>query len=125
MFNMQNWQLEIEKNISLGDFNNVADAEKYGSFPGKYGDCAATNVNNKTDKFKEIELCEAEYSYFYKGDGYFYGIKKDNTEVIAILTHGGKIIPAFAGAGEFNLKNNKRKRQSQAYLKLPFFNYSS
>lgn len=107
MFNMQNWQLEIEKNISLGDFNNVVDAEKYGSFPGKYGDCAATNVNNKTDKFKEIELCEAEYSYFYKGDGYFYGIKKDNTEVIAILTHGGKIIPAFAGAGEFNLKNNK------------------
>ena len=107
MLDIRNWYLENEENIALGNFNNVADAEKYGAFPGKFGDCAATSVKDNGKKFEETDFCEEDYSYFYKGNGYFYGIKNDNTEVIALITKEGKLIQAFRGAGEFNLKNNK------------------
>lgn len=107
MLDIRNWHLENEENISLENFNNVDDAENYGAFPGKFGDCASTSVKDSGQKFEEKDFCEDDYSYFYKGNGYFYGIKNDNTEIIALVTKEDKLIPAFAGAGEFNLKNNK------------------
>lgn len=107
MSNVGNWRLENEENIFVGTFNNISDIEKYGAFPGKYGDCAATSSKENCEKFRETDFYEQDYSFYYKGNSYFYGIKKDNTEVVAIVTDNGKLIPVFAGAGEFNLKNNK------------------
>lgn len=104
--NIRDWTLPEEVNVSVGDFNNVFD-DRLKAFPGKFGDLAAEDAKVNSQKFTEIEYSDEEYSYSYKGDGYFYGIKKDNTEIIAILTKEGKLIPAFEGAGSFNLKNNK------------------
>ena len=103
---IKNWHLEKESNISVGDFNNVTDTDKFGAFPGKFGDCAAASTLDAQQKYEQIDFCEIEYNYFYKGNGYFYGLKKDNSEIIAIVTDDNKLIPTFSGAGEFNLKNN-------------------
>ena len=103
---IRNWHLEKESNISVGDFNNVTDTDKFGAFPGKFGDCAAASTLDAQQKYEQIDFCEIEYNYFYKGNGYFYGLKKDNSEIIAIVTDDNKLIPTFSGAGEFNLKNN-------------------
>ena len=106
MSDIRNWHLENENNISVGDFKNIVDTEKYGAYPGKFGDLAATVNSAEKGRFSETELCAEDYSFCYRGNGYFYGIKKDNTEVVAIVTDNGKLIPVFAGAGEFNLKKN-------------------
>lgn len=106
MFDIRNWHLENEKNISVGNFNNVDNVEKYGAFPGKFGDRAPTLVKENAKKYEEILFCEFDFLYYYKGNGYFYGIKNDNTELIAIITKENKLIPTFKGAGRFNLKTN-------------------
>lgn len=104
---VRSWKFSNEPNISVGDFNNVTDFEKFGSFPGKFGDCAAISDKGEIGKYTEIDFRREDYNYCYQGNGYFYGIKKDNTEVIGIFTKENKLIPAFAGAGAFNIKNNQ------------------
>lgn len=102
--NVRLWKMDTCKNASIGNFNNVTDIEKFGSFPGKFGDCAATVKG--TSAYSETEFNKEEYEFFYLGEEYFYGIKNDNTEVIALVTKSGKLIPAFSGAGHFNIKTN-------------------
>ena len=61
-------------------------------------------INRKAysfDEFKSITFAEGDYLYFYKGNNYFYGIKKDYSEFIASVGSNGDIIPVVAGAGSF------------------------
>lgn len=101
--NVRLWKMDIDKNVSVGSFNNITDIEALGAFPGKFGDCAA-GVSGSA--YNLIELNIDEYEFCYQGDGYFYGIKNDNTEVIALVTDNSKLIPAFSGAGNFSIKTN-------------------
>lgn len=109
------WTMDIEPNFSVGDFNNVTENGGVATFPGERGDAAATYfLKNQKPLFSEtLEI--ADYLYIHKGKNYFYGIKKDNTEVIASLD-GDSIIPLVAGAGgfEFRDENNTVRFSSGA-----------
>jgi len=98
------WWLNAEENVFVGEFDNVTDKKNKGIFPGQrigngilFKDVAPDSV------YTPEEINESDYQFCYKGKDYFYGIKNDNTEVIAILTADGKIIPARAGVGGYKV----------------------
>ena len=61
----------------------------------------------KADKIfqgKEIKtesLIQEDYLYFYKGSNYFYGIKRDNNELIALMSANDVLTPVSCGAGSY------------------------
>ena len=96
--------MDIEPNFSVGDFNNVTENGGVATFPGERGDAAATYfVENKKSLETQMLFCD-DYLYLHKGKNYFYGIKTDNTEIIATL-QGDSIIPLIAGAGGFEFRD--------------------
>ncbi len=97
--NVRLWQLEDEARISVGDFNNVTD-EKLAVFPGKHGDSAYEVKPEEAVELKTLKLNEADYKYSFKGNGYFYGITNEDTEIIAILK-GDELTPITAGVGGY------------------------
>jgi len=102
--NIGNWKLDPDATVSVGDFNNTTNKDDC-TFPGQYeGDGIFMVQNPNKVPLKLCPFCESDYSYFYKGDGYFYGITKENEEVIAILTDDGRIIPTVKGAGSYKFK---------------------
>ena len=98
------WSLDPQENVFVGEFNNVTDNAK-AVFPGQKGGDSIYRVDKNPDAVYTPEaITESEYQFLYKGNGYFYGIKNDNTEVIAILTEDGKIIPTRQGIGGYNAR---------------------
>lgn len=99
-----NWHLNAEENVFVGQFGNVADAENGGIFPGQRAGNSIYRMDVEPDAvYTPQEINEDDYLYCYKGSGYFYGITKENTEVIAVLTDGGKIIPTRQGIGGYTV----------------------
>lgn len=64
--NIGNWKLNIGSYISVGDFNNVSDVEKFGVFPGKFeGDSEYFTVNENPAPLNKISYNESDYAYSY------------------------------------------------------------
>ena len=102
--NIGNWWLNAEENVYVGAFDNVSDSEKC-VFPGqKAGDSIYRAEKDPDAVFTPQEIKEGDYEFLYKGNGYFYGLTKEKTEVVAILTDDGKIIPTRAGIGGYNAR---------------------
>ena len=99
-----NWWINPKEKAYMGQFNNISDLEKQGVFPGKYDTESSLRKELNPEKVEAVEVNEADYQYSYFGDEYFYGIKNDNTEVIAIVTDDKKIIPVRDGIGKYSLK---------------------
>ena len=95
--NIGKWSLDALENDSVGDFNNVSD-KSLAVFPGQKEGDSIFNVENKTGAPEAERFDESQYKYYYFGNGYFYGIKNDNSEQIAIVTAEKDLIPVFAGA---------------------------
>mgnify|MGYP005803680105 CR=1 FL=1 len=102
------WNLRADENVSVGDFDNVIDAKKFGVMPGQKGDSAYTFVPENKPTLNKTAYNSADYKYSCCKAGYFYGLKNDNTEVIGICTDN-IIIPVYAGAGFFLLKTGGGK----------------
>ncbi len=99
-----NWTLNAEEKVYVGSFDNVTDIENNGIFPGQRSEGSILCHDVEPDAvYTPEEIAEADYQFCYKGKDYFYGIKNDNTEVIAILTASGKIIPTRQGIGGYNV----------------------
>lgn len=97
-----NWWLNAEENVYIGEFDNVKDVENNGIFPGqRIGDGIYKEAVAPDTVYTPEEIADSQYQFCFKGNGYFYGIKQDNTEVIAILTDEGKIIPTRQGLGGY------------------------
>ena len=101
--NIGKWSLDALENVSVGDFNNVSD-KSLAVFPGQKEGDSVFNVENKTGAPEAERFDESQYRYYYFGNGYFYGIKNDNSEQIAIVTAEKDLIPVFAGGGTFRFK---------------------
>ncbi len=100
-----NWNLNPEEKVYVGEFNNVKDIAKDGIFPGqRAGDSIYRKDKNPDLKYTPVDFVEADYQFSFCGNGYFYGITNENTEVIAIVTDDGKLIPTRAGIGGYNVK---------------------
>ena len=103
------WHLEPKEKVSVGDFCNVTDVEKYGVFPGKFeGDSAYTLVNEDAKPLAKKAYVADEYVYTYTADSYFYGITKENTEVIAVI-EDNILTPISEGAGGFVFEKEGKK----------------
>ncbi len=101
---IRNWMLDVNENVSVGDFNNITD-EKLGIFPGQFeGDSELFNINENAQPLKKIEFKAEEYDFFYKGFGYFYGITVNKTEIIASVCSDGMLLPLTEGAGGYVFK---------------------
>lgn len=100
------WKLRADENVSVGDFDNVDDTEKLGIMPGQKGDSAYTFVPEDKQTADKIEFNPADYKYSYCKAGYFYGIKKDDTEIIGLCSDNF-VTPIYDGAGFFFLKTGK------------------
>ena len=112
--NIGEWKVNPKANVSVGDFNNVTD-NALKVFPGQFeGDGVFITENPDVKPLNIIDFAEDDYKYSYKGNDYFYGIKNDNTEVIAIITAEGKLIPTVKGAGGYSFK----KRNGDALFKV-------
>jgi len=99
-----NWWINPKEKAYMGQFGNVTDLENKGIFPGKYDTESSLRKDLNPEKVEAIEVKEADYQYSFLSDEYFYGIKNDNTEVIAIVTDEKKIIPVRNGIGKYHLK---------------------
>jgi len=98
------WWLNTEENVYVGEFDNVKDVENDGIFPGQNAGNSILRHDVEPDSvYTPIEIIESDYQFCFKGKDYFYGLKNDNTEVIAILTKDGKIIPTRQGIGGYNI----------------------
>ncbi len=105
-YGIRDWALDAKENVSVGDFSNVENIEKFGVFPGKFeGDSVFRVENDKPESIKKIPFIEEDYLYFHKGDGYFYGITKNSEEIIAIVDEDD-IIPVTSGAGGYVFEKN-------------------
>ena len=110
--NIGEWKLNASANVSVGDFNNTTSPE-FCVFPGQFeGDSAFVVEKQDFSPIKALNFDEADYKYFYNGNGYFYGITKGNTEIIGFLKKDGTIIPTVSGAGGLSFK----KRNGEALL---------
>ncbi len=102
--NIGKWWLNPEENVYVGEFDNVKDVENNGIFPGQNAGNSILRHDVEPDSvYTPIEIIESDYQFCFKGKDYFYGLKNDNTEVIAILTKEGKIIPTRQGIGGYNI----------------------
>ena len=106
--NVKNWQLADVENISVGDFNNVSDREKFGICPGQRGDSAFEIKNETAGDLKSIKRVDGDYKFICAKGGYFYGITNENTELIAI-DKGESLIPVLEGAGGMLLSSREKK----------------
>ncbi len=112
--NIGEWKLNANANVSVGDFNNVTNPSD-AVFPGKFeGDSIFTVKNEKAEPLNINDFVADDYSYYYLGNGYFYGITKENTEVIAAVLPDGKLVPTIIGAGGYSLK----KRNGDVLFKV-------
>ena len=104
------WHLEPQAKVSVGDFNSVSDIEKYGVFPGKYeGDSAYTIVTDDAKPLNKIPYVPDDYLCTVVSDsGYFYGITKEKTEIIAVM-EDNCLIPVSGGAGGFVFEKEGKK----------------
>lgn len=101
--NIGNWKVDPLENVSVGDFNNVTDKAS-AVFPGQYeGDSVFIRESENTEPLKTEAVKAENYAYSFVGNGYFYGIKNDNTEVIAIVKDN-ILTPVQQGAGRFVIK---------------------
>ena len=100
-----NWTLNSDEKVYVGKFDNVKDIANDGIFPGqRAGDSIYRCDKNPDAVYTPIDFVEADYQFSFVGNGYFYGITNENTEVIAIVTDDGKLIPTRAGIGGYNAK---------------------
>ena len=74
----------------VADIDRVRDAMQI---------CTKTDVTFTGNDIKTEPFSEQDYLYFYKGSNYFYGIKKDNSEIIALMDENGLLTPVSRGAG--------------------------
>ncbi len=103
------WNLDPMEKVSVGDFGNVTDTENLGVFPGKFeGDSAYTIINENAKPVEKIAFVKEDYLYFYTSDSYFYGITKDNTEIIAVI-EGDVLTPISEGAGGYVFEKDGKK----------------
>lgn len=74
-------------------------------------ECISLDDTFSGNVVKTYPINEADYIYSYKGSNYFYGIKKDNTELIALMDQNGTLTPVIKGAGSYRfLDENKNIR---------------
>lgn len=100
--NIGKWGLNTGENISVSDFNNVTDIEQFGIFPGEFeGDSENFLVNENPEPLNKIPYNEGDYAYSYIGDGYFYGITNQNTEIIGIIEQDKTVIPILSSPGKY------------------------
>lgn len=102
--NVRDWSIDAKENVFVGEFNNITDSSKAIFAGQKAGDSIYRVDKNPDAVYTPETVNEKDYQFLYKGNGYFYGIKNDNTEVIAILDCDGKIIPARQGIGGYNAR---------------------
>ncbi len=103
--NIGTWGLENGYNISVGNFNNVTDVEKFGTCPGKF-DNSAYKIENPDATLETIPYNESDFAFKFLSDNYFYGIKNDKTEIIGVCD-GKNITPIFKGAGNMWLRSTR------------------
>lgn len=95
------WSLRADERVSVGDFGNTD-----GIMPGQSGDNAYSFIPADKPQTSSYPLNTADFEYCIHKAGYFYGIKKDNTEVLG-LYDGALVTPVYSGAGFFFLKSGK------------------
>ncbi len=98
---IQDWKIKVGESVSIGDFNNVTDVENYGFFPGQRGDGANEIKLYAEPNLQTLEYNADDYAFSIYKSEYFYGIKKDNTEILGIYDNG-VVIPVTEGSGGFN-----------------------
>lgn len=101
--NVGSWSMDMHENVSVGNFNNISDAEKYGVRPAQNGDNAITVKNPDARPIAYREFNADEYQYYFYGKTYFYGIYKDGIEVISAVDSKGCLLDIYAGAGKFKM----------------------
>lgn len=104
----RDWKIETGANVSIDDFNNVTDVEHFGIFPGQRGDGANVMLVNADSQVDTVKYNPYDYAFSIYKSGYFYGMKKDNTEVLGIYDNG-IVTPVTAGAGGFAFGTIKRE----------------
>lgn len=101
------WQMDMCQNVSIGNFNNVTDVEKYGVIPGQKGDHPQEIINPDARPIVYREFNEEDYQYYFLGKDYFYGIFKDGTEVISAVDSQGRLLDVYDCAGKLKLATRR------------------
>lgn len=100
-----NWYLDPKDRVSVGNFA-ANDSENNCVFPGQLeADSAYTIENENAKPIVKTKLNPYDYAFCIEKDNYFYGITKDNKEIIA-AKDGETLTPISEGAGSFVFKKD-------------------
>lgn len=104
--NIGKWELPVTENVYVGAFDNT-DREAQRVTPGMNGDNALTRKFDVCGGACVTEYNADDFSYGYMGGDYFYGITKDNKEIIAASDGKNALKYIFNGAGKFRIMSKK------------------